>query len=313
MIKITIYYQKAKKLLKQKPLNIKVGRATNTNYNSNLQEKVYKEDYLDMLDRFCTYCEAYNKYPNYIMTKQSKKPSSIRLFCYCINKIEKYYKENGTLPNWCIFDYQDVIKDNNATQKNDNYTNPYTSTPHLLTTKDGLGQEYPWDCSCNALQQALYKLSGKKIPETTLIKVTGCSTNGVGHDGINTAIAWFNKTYGTNYKIEWKNFSDLANTRDERFLELGKLICKPNIAVITHIGYANSGEKPVTSSSTVFGHYEILDKVNVKTKYVRVLNSLGVKMGTGYTGHLQDRTYETQASYFANTPYEQKALGIITK
>ena len=305
------YYEKAKKLLGEKPKQITVKAPSNPSYNHTINEKVYKSDYLDMLRRFTKYSEEHKQYPNYVMTKQSKTPSSYKLFCYCIDKIEKFVKENGYLPNWCIFNYKDIQNNKSNTIKQNKCTNPYTSSPHLTTTKTGLGQNYKWDCSANAMQQALYKLSGKTISEETLIKVGGVTTNGVGHDGLNTMVAWFNRKYGTNYKIQWKYFSELGKTRDERFLALAKLICKDNIAVITHIGYGNNGSKPITSSSTVFGHYEVLRKINTQTRYVQALNSLGVKCGGSYCGHLQERSYETQASFFANTPYNQKALMII--
>jgi len=177
-----------------------------------------------------------------------------------------------------------------------------------------LGQKYPWSCSAHTVMQELYKLTGIKVDEDTLIKVGGVTTNGVGHDGINTMIAWFNKKYGFQLKVQWKNFSDLGETRDERFKAFAKLICKSNVAILTHIGYANAGERKITKGDKIFGHYEGLDKVNIKTKYVRALNSLGSKINANaYAGHLQDRTYETQASFFANTPGGQKALCIITK
>ena len=142
----------------------------------------------------------------------------------------------------------------------------------------------------------------------------GVTTSGVGHEGFATAIAWFNKKYGTKYKIAWKNFSDLGDTRDKRFEALAKLLCKDNTAILTHIGYGNAGKSPITSSTKIFGHYEILDRINTKTKYVRALNSLGSKINlNAYEGHLQERTYATQASFFANTPGGQKAILIITK
>ena len=310
---MTTYYKKAKKLLKQTPKNITVKAPSNPQYKYTINEKVYKADYMDMLKRFVAYCEKNKQYPNYVMTKQSKTPSSYKLFCFCIDKIEKFIKENGYYPNWCVFNYKDIQSTASTTTKVNNCTNPYTSTPHHTTTKTGLGQKYAWDCSANAMNQCLYKLSKKDISEDTLIKVGGVTTNGVGHDGLNTMVAWFNKKYNTNYKVTWKNFSDMGKTVDERFTALAKLLCKSNIAVLTHIGYANSVERPVSPSSTVFGHYEVLDKINTKDKTVRALNSLGIKCGNEYCGHLQTRSYTTQASYFANTPYNQKALMIIQK
>lgn len=315
-------YHTTKKILKQKPKNIKIVSATDPSVKDTINEKIMKDDYLDMMGRFCRYCEQHRRYPNYIITKKSKTKVSLRLFTFCVLKIEKFIKENGTLPKWCIFNKGDV-QNNNTNNKNDtkkpikstsNCANPYISAPHLLTTKTGLGQNYNWDCSANAVQQCLYKLSGKTIKEDALIKAGGVTTVGVGHQGINTMIAWFNKKYNTNYKVTWKNFSDLSTNRDGRFLALAKLLCKPNIAVLCHIGYANSGEKPITKNSKIFGHYEVLNCINVKQKKVQALNSLGNKINShAYAGHLQWRTYETQASFFANTPHQQKAICIIQK
>ena len=295
--------------------------------------KVMKNDYIDMAQRVTKYIETNKQVPNYVTYKKSRV--RFELYTYCFAKILAYFKENNTLPNYCLFNSSDVQNTtSNTTNTNKSTTtstsnstktaksnttkstctNPYTSKPHLTTTKTGLGQNYGWDCSANAVQQCLYKLSGRVISENTLIKVGGVGTSGVGHQGINTMIAWFNKKYNTNYQVQWKNFSDLGKTRDERFQALAKLICKPNIAVLTHIGYGNSGNSPITSSTKIFGHYEVIDKINTKTKYVRALNSLGNKINSNaYAGHLQDRTYQTQASFFANTPYNQQALCIITK
>ena len=285
-------------------------------------EKVYLTDYQAMIKNFIQYCEEHKRVPAYITTIKSKTKVSFELFMYCLSKIVVYYANNKTLPNYCTFtkgfipnstsNSKTVEKTNN--QSTSNCTNPYTSTPQLTTTKQGLGQNYPYSCGANSTQQALYKLSKKIIPEKTLMQIGGVTTAGVGHQGINTMIAWFNKTHNTNYKVTWKNFSDLGNDRDSRFQALAKLICKPNIAVICHIGYANNGNSPITKNSKIFGHYEVLDKINTKTKYVRALNSLGNKINNNaYAGHLQERTFETQASFFANTPGGQKALCIITK
>lgn len=315
-------YTIAKNLLKQKPRNIAIKGCSNPNVADTINEKVQKHEYLEMMKRFISYCESHHQYPSYIITKKSKIKVSYSLFSFCIGKIEKFQKNNGHLPNYCIFDKKDTQNAKKSSQNSkkstvtptSTCTNPYISSPHLTTTATGLGQEHPWDCSCNALQQAFYKLGKKKINEDTLIKVTGCGTKGVGHDGLNTAVAWHNKKYGTNYKVVWKNFSDLAETRDQRFAVLAKLICKANTAVICHIGYANSGESKITKSSKIFGHYECIDKIDTKNKTVRALNSLGKKINANaYAGHLQTRSYETQASFFANTPSGQKAICIITK
>lgn len=313
-------------------ISVKNVSGPSTGFKSTINEKILPADYKDMNTRFINYCEKNGKVPAYITTVKSKKQVQYSIFVYCLCKIIVFYFNNSkTLPAYCLFNSSDIkntattttntttkttssTSTSSKTAKNTKCQNPYTSSPHLTTPQTGLGQDYPWDCSCAALQQCFYKLSGKKINESTLIKVMGVTTSGIGHEGFSTAIAWFNKKYGTKYKITWKNFSDLGNTRDKRFEALGKLLCKDNTAILTHIGYGNAGEKPITSSTKIFGHYECIDKINTKTKYVRALNSLGTKKNlNSYYGHLQERSFATQASFFANTPGGQKAICIITK
>ena len=296
-------------------------------FSDTISENVLKEDYLVIINNFINFCVR-NRVPAFITTQKSKTKVSFELFMYCLAKIIVFHQENKYLPNYCNFSkgynsntattiktVKKAVKQSTSTNtKTNNCLNPYTSKPHLTTTKEGLGQNHPWDCSANAVSQCLYKLSGKNISEDTLVKIGGVTTSGCGHNGINTMIAWFNKKYGTKYKVTWKNFSDLGKDRESRFLALAKLLCKSDTAVLCHIGYANSGKEPIIKKTEIFGHYEVLDKVNVKTKYVRALNSLGKKINANaYAGHLQDRTYEAQASYFANTPGGQKAICIISK
>lgn len=273
-------------------------------------EKVQKNDYFSMLNHFMTYCRQNKRVPAYITTSKSKTKVSFELFTYCLAKIVVFYQKNKTNPNYCIMDKNDLKQVKPKT----NCENPYTSSPHLLATKQGQGQKYPYDCSAFAVREMLYKLTRIKISEDTLIKVGGVTTAGVGHEGINTMIAWFNRKYGYKLKVEWKYFSDLGDNANARFKKFGELICKSNVGVVTHIGYAHAGERKISKGDDVIGHYEGLDKVNTKTKYVRALNSLGKKINShAYAGHLQDRPYEVQASFFANTPANQKALCIITK
>ena len=150
-----------------------------------------------------------------------------------------------------------------------------------------------------------------KFTERQIAGWAGTTTNGTDHNGINTAIAKISRETGIKLSAEWKNFSDMGSTAEERFKAVGKLLADPNVAVLWHIAYINGGNG---TSGTHFGHYECVDKINTSTKYVRALNSLGNKKSDGsYTGKLQDRKYDIQAYFARNTPGGQKALCIIRR
>ena len=145
-----------------------------------------------------------------------------------------------------------------------------------------------------------YRLTGILVPEKTIASWAGVTTSGVGHAGIETAVAKFNKTYNKNLKITWKNFSDLGKNTNERFLALGKLISKANTAIFFHLCYRLK-----------YGHYEPIKSVNTTSNMLEILNSLGTKNSDGtYQGYIEERTYATQQSYIS--AMSQKSVCIIT-
>ena len=309
--------------IKSDSFNLKALNKPNQGFSAKLSENCSKTTYMDMILRFNEYCSKYGRVPAYIVTIKNR--ADFTTFLYACSKILNYYHNNKTLPKTCLFSssYVDVSENDSAKTKNTTTQSTstskkisrkgkiYTSSPHLLTTAEDLGQKFPYSCGGNLLQQLLKKLLGITIPETTLMSWAGITTAGTGHPGLETAVAIAAKKYKVNLHVTWKNFSDMGKTIDERFEAVGKLMSRPDTAVGWHIGYQDSGEK---ATGDIIGHYEGVDKIDTVNKRIRALNSLGYKVNANaYQGHLQWRPYSLQAHYAANTPKGQPALMIVTK
>lgn len=221
-------------------------------------------------------------------------------YCYMYARALVYYDEHGKFPN-------DVLVDTSLFKKK--CKSPYTSQPHFLNSGSGfLGQINSSNCGPHSVRQALKKF-GIYISEATLAQWAGTVIgSGTDHQGLLTAIAKAGKEKGVKLTAKWISFKSLGNNDAERFKKFGELICQPNIAAFTHIGYQCSGE---CSSGEIFGHYEYIDRINMSTKYVRALNSLGEREGNGYYGHLQDRTFALEAHYISQI--NQDGICVITK
>ena len=180
--------------------------------------------------------------------------------------------------------------------------NIYFNFRSLYTTNMGLGQDTSYWCSCNALQQSFYHLTGKKVTESTISSwMGGIGRNGAGHDQINVAVEKFNKKYNTKIKIKWITFSGLGRNRQERFDALGDLLCRENTALIVHDMYRYN-----------YGHYESLENINPNRDVVYVLNSLGYKRNShAYAGYLEYRSYSDIAGYSAYSP-AYSSIGVLT-
>ena len=310
--------------LKADSFNVKPISKSNQGFSVKLNENCSKTTYLDMVSRFNEYCSRNNRVPSYVVTIRNK--ADFTTFLYGLCKILNYYKNNKVLPNSCLFtsSYIDVnkkeatktkteaSKSTSHTKKTNTCSNPYTSSPNLPESERGQNTSY--GCANNGEQEALYKLTGKIFKESELAKLSGTTTSGTDHSGINTCIAAIAKKLGIKLTVKWVNFSSLGKTVDERFEALGKIICQSNKAVITHIAYMNGGEDLFNKNGVWYGHYEPIKEINTKTKNVKVLNSLGYKKANGgYKGRIQDRSFKVEASYLANTPGGQPAICIITK
>ena len=287
---------------------------------------VSKKDYMIMIDNFIKFCRKYHRVPRYITVPSLDVKVSFELYLYCISKIVLFIDKNKKLPNYCNFTKsfssntakvtstvkKEVKKSTSTSKKTNACSNPYASSPNLPESERGQNTSY--GCANNGEQEALYKLTGKIFKESELAKLSGTTTSGTDHSGINTCIAAIAKKLGIKLTVKWVNFSSLGKTVDERFEALGKIICQSNKAVITHIAYMNGGEDLFNKNGVWYGHYEPIKEINTKTKNVKVLNSLGYKKANGgYKGRIQDRSFKVEASYLANTPGGQPAICIITK
>ena len=298
-------------------------------YNDKLNNvKVSNSRYMDMVTRFVAYSKKNGRVPSNIIVNGQYGASSFELFTYCLAKILAFFHEKHTLPSYCVFDKADLqgnaktvtntkksatTSTSNSTKKVKlNCENPYTSSPHYLDKGcNQLGQCTGYYCGPHSIHQAIRKFGITKFTEKQIAQWCGTTTRGTDHYGVQTGIAKVGKEAGVKFTVQWKNFSDMGKTDNERFINIAKLLCKSNIAIIWHIAYINGGK---STTGKKFGHYEYIDKINISTEYVRALNSLGDRNSDGsYNGHLQDRPYNVQSYFAKNTTGGQPSLCIITK
>ena len=166
---------------------------------------------------------------------------------------------------------------------------PVKLYPYITTQGGGkLGQKCGYSCGPHSLMQAIYRLTGIELSESELMSVCGTTTAGTGHDGLATGLAWFNRKYGYNLKMTWKNFSDIGWEELQRLMNTG--------AVFFHLLYRNQ-----------WGHYEV-----ARTNTLEVLNSLGSYCSyPAYCGYIENRSRSTQQSYISGI--SQKSVCIITR
>ena len=289
---------------------------------------VGKKDYMIMIDNFLKFCRKYHRVPRYITVPSLEVRVSFELYLYCISKIVLFIDKNKKLPNYCNFNksfssntkkvtstVKKEVKKSTSTSKKVAISKKirFVSQPHYLTLGcNKLGQCAKNLCGPHTTRQALKKFGITKFSEKEIAKLAGTTSKGTSHQGINTAIAKISKLTGIKLTIKWVNFSDMGKTDEERFEAIGKLLEDPNTAVIWHIAYSGAGEE--IDDDDFIGHYEYIDIINIKTKYVRALNSLGrMKRDGSYPGHLQDRKFSVQSYFAKHTTGGQPALGIIKK
>lgn len=287
-----------------KPADVFTVNGASKSTGDTINENIVTSDYKDIAKRVANYIKTHKQCPNYAMTTKSKKKLRPRVFIYMFARIIVWYNNHKSLPNYANANSGYFTGSTSTAQTTtNNCTNPYTSTPHPTASGcNGMGQNTSTYCGPSALHKALYKFGIRDITQEQLAKWAGTGSAGTSHAGLETAIAKVNKQKGTNITFKWYNLSDLG------WGGIGKLLCKPNTAVFCHILYKNGG---TCSGSGNFGHYELLVKVNLSTKYVKVLNSLGSRCGRCYCGYYQDRTIACQEQFIRRI--SQKSIAVLTK
>ncbi|SFL34973.1 hypothetical protein SAMN02910297_00645 [Methanobrevibacter olleyae] len=230
---------------------------------------------------------------------------------YCLSKIIIFYKENNSLANYCNFNKsfttnnkkattntKNVIKTSvsASTNKKTNNSKVFNSRPH--PTKQGcggMGQDTSYYCGVSALQKCLYKFGISDFSQKTLAEWAGTTTSGTSHQGIRTAVAMVNKKKGIKIKITEKYFSEIG------WEGVGKILANPNKDIIFHNCYRLK-----------YGHYEVVNQVNLANNVEKVLNSLGNKCTSScYCGYVENRAANEFQKYMS--AISQKSLIILTK
>ena len=256
---------------------------SNANGDS-INEKIYKDDYMDQARRVHDYIIKNGQIPNFVTTVKSKKRVNIDLYSYCVAKILVFYQDNKQLPNYCTYNSADI---------NPNTPTPTTKYGHATKSGcDNMGQNNGYYCGCHSLQEVFRNLYGIVVSQSTIAGWAGTTTAGTSHYGLETAVAKFNRTYGKNLKVQWKNFSDLG------WNGIKNIINSNNQDCIIHNLYRNQ-----------WGHYEVINNVSSN---ITVQNSLGSTCNQGcYCGYIEYRSQSTYQSYINGI--SQKSIMVLTR
>ena len=258
----------------------------NDPHGDRCNREVIKVNYQDMAKRVNQFILQNGKLPNYVTILNQQK-CSIILWMFQCSKIVSAY--NNALPSKILINSKDLEKPQPKTYKK------YGRSTE--TGCDNRGQNNGYYCGPHMVQEIIRNLTGKVIPQSKLAGIIGTTTAGSSHQGINTAFAWFNKTYDENLEVEWKNFSDLGWSGVQKILQSNNQDCG------AHEAYRR------TTDFEGYGHYTNFDKIYNDT--IDVHNSLGSTCNYGcYCGYTENRT-KSEAKYYLDG-ISQKSILIVT-
>lgn len=246
----------------------------------NINEQVSKSDFTKQAENIVNYISKNKTIPNYVTTIKSKLKVNANHYTYCMAKILVWFKNHDrVMPAQCLYRSSDVRR---------------SIGKYGHATKSGcdnMGQNNGYYCGCHSLQEVFRNLTGIVVPQRTIAGWAGTTTSGTGHSGMDTAVAKFNKTYGKNLKVQWKNFSDLG------WNGIKNIVNSTNQDCIIHNLYRNQ-----------WGHYEVVNAVNSN---ITVQNSLGNTCSQGcYCGYIEYRSQATFRQYISGI--SQKSVMVIT-
>lgn len=279
-----------------KPLEVITVKNASSPSGDSINENITKADYTDIAKRTYEWIKKNKQCPNYATTKKSKKKLRPRVFIYMMARIVAFYYNNKkTMPNYANANSSYFKTATKTTTATVTCKNPYTAKPYNSNSScDAMGQNTGYYCGCSMLQKMFYRL-GYKVSQSEIARVAGTTTDGTGHDGLETAIAYVGRKFGVKFKVTWKSLSELG------FEGMGKLMCKKNTAVGNHLLYRDE-----------WGHYEYPLVVNVSNKTIKVINSLGSKCTSScYCGYVEERSWSTHQRYINGI--SQKSVLIIEK
>lgn len=217
-----------------------------------------------------------------------------------LKSVKAYQKDNKLIQDGIVGPVTCKKLQSNSITSGD-VTGRYISANHHEGTGcNKKGQCNSKVCGPHSIRQSNSKKDIDSYLELQIAGWAGTTSAGTSHNGIQTALYEVGKRAGYNIKLEWKNFSDMGKTIEERYRNIGRLIEKPNVSVIWHNLYRLK-----------YGHYEVVKEINMNNKTLLVLNSLGNKCGGDtYCGYTETRSFAEMARYLAGI--SQKSLLIIT-
>ena len=258
---------------------------------------------------YVNWVDKHNQAPAYLRFNNHK--IGIDTWTYAVARVVTYYDEKKRLPNKVIVTskiFDDAIEEARRRKeeaerkareeaerkrREEEARKAHRKYGHAEDYGcDNRGQNNGYYCGCHSLQEVFRNLTDIVVPQSTIAEVAGTTYDGTDHDGLNTTVAWFNRTYDKNLTVEWKNFSEIGWSGVRDIVESNNQDC------VIHNNYRYQ-----------YGHYEVVNKVY--DDEILVQNSLGDYCSYGcYCGYEESRSPSEYRDYINGI--SQKSIMVIT-